>query len=145
MPRNNWTLFAIVGFILFIGSVFWVIYDLYIRLKAYEEARPSIKVEPIKMDQEYYVEVTNVGESAEFEGQVDVLGGYDKSASIFTRYSTWWRNSSDKTTILKKGQKAQLLIADIDVTSLYPQPALSFRLYYYSPDDDMNVRCMHSR
>ena len=137
--------FAIAGFVLFLGSIFWIIYDLHAKINTYEDAKPSIKVQPIKMDEKYYIEVANIGESAEFEAQVDIVDGYDKSSFISPRYTAWWRSSSGKTTKLKKGQKDQILIAYIDVLSLHPRPALAYCLYYYSPDADMSVDCMHSR
>ncbi len=141
----NWIPFVIAGSVLFIGSVFWIIYDLHAKIKTYEDAKPSIIVLPLEMDERYFVEVTNIGESAEFEAQVDIVEGYDKSSFISPRYTALWRSSSDKTTKLKKGQKDQILIADIDVLSLHPRPALAYRLYHYSPDADMNVDYMHSR
>jgi hypothetical protein len=126
-----WLITLIIGIFL----LSWVILDFHNQLNRLLNAKPSITVRPIKDNDDYYLEVNNTGEPAEFECQIRITEdktGY-KKGQIYFGY--WELGASSKATIMNidrlKIAHRETVIYPLDSKPLFPYLML-LRLYYGS-------------
>ena len=104
--------------------------ELQSELDRIKNERPKIETTVRTQHSNFDIEVLNNGEDAEFEAQIQVLEGKPFVLSLPLNYVTYWENTKNNKTDLKKGQNDWLKIATLQIET--PASRLvNFRLHYY--------------
>lgn len=142
-----WHWFALGGFLCFCGLTVWRMIELQQAIQEIRDAMPSVEVRPMRND-DYCLEVTNIGNTGTFEAQVQILEGEDFVRGLPQTYSAYWdRTKKDKSQILK-GHKDKLVIATLEIPS-DGRMSMNLCFYYYSSEYfqasyDEAIRYRHS-
>jgi len=129
---HRWDLVAV--FFVFLGLVAWAIMDREHRIHTLEGNRPSIKVRPRLIDDDYYLEVENNGAPADFECQIRICQDNTghKSGELYLGY--WEFGAGGKTPIMNidrvKIAHRQTVVYSPDSAPLFPF-LMSLQLYFY--------------
>ena len=89
-----------VAVIAFLGLMVWIVYDLKKANERLLDSRPSITVRPQKNNDDYYLEVANVGSSAEFECQIRIMGDSTGNKKGETYLGFWEFGVGSKATLM---------------------------------------------
>jgi len=128
-----WGWWLILVFILTI-SPFIAFRKLRLRLDETQNELDKIKDEHPKIEttvrnqiHDFDIEITNKGEDAEFDAQVEIIRGKNFIFGLPDNYSAYWERTKNDKTEIKKDGKDWLKIASLNIT-----PSLmNYCLHYY--------------
>lgn len=131
-PTCLWILFLGIAFAIVPFIIFHKLRlrrdELKSELDSIKNERPKIETIVRTQQSNFDIEVLNNGEDAEFEAQIEVLDGRNFVLSLPLNYVTYWENTKNNKTELKKGQKDWLKIATLQTE---PPALINLRLHYY--------------
>jgi hypothetical protein len=141
----DWRWFTLAGFIAFLVFVGWWIGGLYRQLHALKANKPSIKVRPRNEFDNYYLEVKNIGNTATFQAEIEIIEGKEQyiSYSFTKQYKACWETT--------RGRESQIIQDHTDLVRIahfvsFPPDYQSQRLnlYFYDPTsiEESYVYCM---
>ena len=108
------------------------------RLKERSEAKPAIEVvpvaEPIADGNEYYLEVRNVGQGAEFTAQIQILDSNVQIPAGLKLYRGWWQQAHRREVNLNRHGFDLLKIARIETRGKPGAVEVKLHLNFYDPN-----------
>jgi hypothetical protein len=111
------------------------------QMNVMQNARPSIKYNPMKKDLEYYLEIKNIGAAAEFSAQIELIGGHGYrlpiAQNIVYPYSGFWELAHDKKANIKCNQKDRLKIVALNIKKEKRLSKRQLHFYYYNENGSL--------
>lgn len=104
----------LVFILIFILVMYWVLHELYKRLEESENEKPSISVIPTLVEDVWYLDVTNNGETGVFSATVIFVPKLP--STVEEQYEALWRKTMTDETKLMNGKSDQIKIASIKYT-----------------------------
>jgi hypothetical protein len=132
----NFTLIAFVSFILFVVVVGIRFRELSSGSRGNYNTQSQISIKPITEKDNFYLEVTNIGEiAATFVARLKITSKQNKEviSPELTEYSGSWRLSNTRETKILKGQSDKIRIAELQTTN-FPIVAIHLRAYVYQSE-----------
>jgi hypothetical protein len=91
--------------------------------------RPQIEAAIRQSNNEYKLEILNIGEAAEFEAQIKILNGIGFiNGCMLPDYTASWETTLSNKSELKKGQRDWLRIATLQISGV--NPFMNYHLHY---------------
>jgi hypothetical protein len=134
----SWVWFQI-AFIFLLVIPFIAFHKLRLKLEENEKEiarlksnRPEITTKIVKDNKDFYIEVLNIGESAEFEAQIEVVKGEILVPSLPLQYYPYWEKTNTSKVEIHKGQKERLRIASLEIDTY--SRLFTYNLHYIEPN-----------
>lgn len=132
----NFSLIAFVSFILFIVIVGLRFRELSGNVQSFQDVYPAVEIKPVIEKDQFYLEVTNVGEiAATFMASLKIKSKSTKESisSDLNEYQGSWKQSNFKESRIMKGQSDKVRIAELQTTN-FPIVAIHLRAYLYESE-----------
>jgi hypothetical protein len=131
--KINFPLIAFISFILFIVVVGLRFRDLSQNVQRFQDEYPAIEIKPIIEKDQFYLQVTNIGEvAATFVANLKIASKRAKESisSELNEYHGSWKQSNFRESKIMKGQSDKIRIAELQTTN-FPIVAIHLRAYVY--------------
>lgn len=130
----DWRWFTLGGFIAFIVFAGWWIVGLYHRIHELSANKPSIKVRPRNEFDNYYLEVKNIGNTATFQAEIEIVEGKEHLIpySFEKQYKACWETTRGREAQILKDHTDLVRMAHFMSSPPYYQ-SQHLNLYYYDP------------
>jgi hypothetical protein len=121
----------IIAFIVFVGLVTWIFFEISGQVRTLLETKPSITVEPIKQGDRLFLRVNNNGAEGIFKAQIELISDSDPSVLRLGCYQGIWKFGNKDESKILKGHEDLVNVAELYSSKIHEAISQHFKFWFF--------------